>query len=150
MFFCSCCDHAADCEDAGGGAFRSPIRGCEENASSQSSKGKPFQISSEHRTRDDSFSNGRRAASARAQAREPQQGRISLAACSASSPFQRARTLLMLSLGLPPYASGILLQGFPRRPCDMQRWIEYRLWDEPPRWLPRAHALLSRRLAHSL
>src|SRR6266576_985398 len=77
---CSSSDHAADCVDAGCGDFRSPIRGCFENASIQSGTSSPRQISSDTVSSDASSCSGLRAATFRAHSGDPQHDTISHAA----------------------------------------------------------------------
>src|SRR5580700_4047940 len=98
-FSCSCTDQAEDCSTKepclpDSGLLDSPIRGWPRKASIQSDSVRSRQISSEAAAKEVSSLNGRRAAILRAQAWEPQQGRICVAAASRLVLFQRARTSL--------------------------------------------------------
>ncbi len=81
-FCCSALDQAADWTGADAGACESPILGWLRKASSQSDSGRFVQTSSDAVNKAASLRIGLRAAISRAQAFEPQQGKISSAALS--------------------------------------------------------------------
>src|SRR5207244_1161568 len=67
---------------------------------------------------------GLRTAIPRAQACDPQHGRIAPMACSTDWRFQSSSTVLTVPLCLA--GAGILLQGFSPPLCDTSPWIECR------------------------